>query len=41
MRRFSEEAKATIWDMRETSVPVKRIDKHLGRPEFFAAQVHR
>jgi IS30 family transposase len=31
MRRFSEEDKATIWDMREAGVPVKRIAKHLGR----------
>jgi len=29
--RFSEEDKATIWDMREAGVPVKRIAKHLGR----------
>ena len=31
MRRFSEEDKQTIWDMREAGVPVKRIAKHLGR----------
>ena len=31
MRRFSEEDKNTIWDMREAGVPVKRIAKHLGR----------
>ena len=31
MRRFSEEDKETIWDMREAGVPVKRIAKHLGR----------
>jgi IS30 family transposase len=31
MARFSEEDKATIWDMREAGVPVKRIAKHLGR----------
>ena len=29
--RFSEEDKKTIWDMRESGVPVKRIAKHLGR----------
>ena len=29
--RFSEEDNATIWDMREAGVPVKRIAKHLGR----------
>jgi IS30 family transposase len=31
MERFSEEDKATIWDMREAEVPVKRIARHLGR----------
>jgi transposase, IS30 family len=31
MARFSEEDKATIWEMREAGVPVKRIAKHLGR----------
>jgi transposase, IS30 family len=31
LRRFSEEDKKTIWDMREAGVPVKRIAKHLGR----------
>ena len=31
MERFSEEDKATIWDMREAGVPVKRIANHLGR----------
>ena len=31
MVRFSEEDKKTIWDMRESGVPVKRIAKHLGR----------
>jgi len=31
MARFSEEDRATIWDMREAGVPVKRIAKHLGR----------
>jgi IS30 family transposase len=31
MRRFSEEDKKTIWDMREAGVPVKRIAKHLER----------
>src|SRR5580692_11115185 len=30
-RRFSEEDKATIWDMREAGIPVKRIARHLGR----------
>ena len=30
-RRFSEEERQTIWDMREAAVPVKRIAKHLGR----------
>jgi len=29
MARFSEEDRATIWDMREAGVPVKRIAKHL------------
>jgi len=29
--RFSKEDKATIWEMREAGVPVKRIAKHLGR----------
>ncbi len=32
MARFSPEDKETIWDMREAGVPVKRIAKHLGRP---------
>ena len=31
MARFSTEDRATIWDMREAAVPVKRIAKHLGR----------
>ena len=31
MTRFSEEDRATIWEMREAGVPVKRIAKHLGR----------
>ena len=31
MARFSEEDRATIWNMREAGVPVKRIAKHLGR----------
>ncbi len=30
-RRFSEEERQTIWDMREDGVPVKRIARHLGR----------
>jgi transposase, IS30 family len=30
-RRFSEEERQTIWDMRDAGVPVKRIAKHLGR----------
>ena len=30
-RRFSEEERQTIWDMREAGVPVKRIVRHLGR----------
>jgi transposase, IS30 family len=30
-RRFSEEERQTIWDMREAGVPVKRIARHLGR----------
>jgi IS30 family transposase len=28
-KRFSEEDRKTIWDMREAGVPVKRIAKHL------------
>jgi transposase, IS30 family len=31
MARFSEEDRATIWDMRESGVPIKRIAKHLDR----------
>src|SRR5271156_5588865 len=31
MARFSEADRATIWDMREAGVPVKRIARHLGR----------
>src|SRR5271170_4911450 len=31
MARFSEEDRATIWEMREAGVPVKRIARHLGR----------
>ena len=31
MARFSPEDRRTIWDMREASVPVKRIARHLGR----------
>jgi transposase, IS30 family len=30
-RRFSEEERETIWDMREAGVSVRRIAKHLGR----------
>ena len=30
-RRFSEEERQTICDMREAGVPVKRIAKNLGR----------
>ena len=30
-RRFSEEERQTIWDMREAGVPVKRIARHVGR----------
>jgi transposase, IS30 family len=30
-KRFSDEDRETIWDMREAGVPVKRIAKHLGR----------
>jgi IS30 family transposase len=30
-KRFSEEDRKTIWDMREAGVPVKRIAKHLDR----------
>jgi transposase, IS30 family len=30
-KRFSEEDRKTIWDMREAGVPVKRIARHLGR----------
>ena len=30
-RRFSEEERQTIWDMREAGVPAKRIARHLGR----------
>ena len=30
-RRFSEEERQTIWDMREAGVPVKRIARHLDR----------
>ena len=30
-RRFGEEERQTIWDMREAGVPVKRIARHLGR----------
>ncbi len=31
MARFTEADRATIWEMREAGVPVKRIAKHLGR----------
>jgi transposase, IS30 family len=31
VKRFSEEDQKTIWDMRESGVPVKRIAKHLDR----------
>ena len=31
MARFTEADKATIWEMREAGIPVKRIAKHLGR----------
>jgi IS30 family transposase len=31
MARFSEEDRETIWDLRESGVPVKRIAKHLDR----------
>jgi hypothetical protein len=27
-KRFSEQDKKTIWDMREAGVPVKRIARH-------------
>ena len=30
-RRFTEAERKTIWDMRESGVPVKRIARHLGR----------
>ena len=30
MKRFSEEDRETIWDMREAGVPVKQIARHLG-----------
>jgi hypothetical protein len=30
-RRLSEAERTTIWDMRESGVPVKRIARHLGR----------
>ncbi len=30
-RRFSEEERQTIWDIREAGVPVERITRHLGR----------
>jgi IS30 family transposase len=30
-KRFSEEDRKTIWDMRDAGVPVKRIAKHLDR----------
>ena len=30
-RRFSEEERQTIWDMREAGVPLKRIARHVGR----------
>jgi IS30 family transposase len=30
-RRFSEEERQTIWDMREAGVPIKRIARHPGR----------
>jgi transposase-like protein len=30
MARFTEEEKETIWSMRETGVPIKRIARHLG-----------
>ena len=33
MVRFSEEDKATIWEMREAGVPVRRIARHLGRQD--------
>ena len=31
MARFSAEDRATIWEMRQAGVPVKRIAKHPGR----------
>jgi transposase-like protein len=31
--RFSEEDKATIWEMRQAGVPVRRIARHLGRQD--------
>jgi transposase-like protein len=31
--RFSEEDKATIWEMRAAGVPVRRIARHLGRQD--------
>ena len=31
MRRFTEADRATIWQMHEAGVPVKRITNHLGR----------
>jgi transposase-like protein len=30
-RRFSEEERQAVWDMREAGVPVKRIARYLGR----------
>lgn len=33
MVRFSEEDKATIWEMRGAGVPVRRIARHLGRQD--------
>ena len=35
-RRFSEEERQTIWDMREAGFPVKRIARHLGRQNVSA-----
>jgi IS30 family transposase len=31
MRRFSDEDRKTIWDMREAGVPIKRIARHLDK----------
>jgi hypothetical protein len=31
VRRFSEAERQTIWDIRKSGVPVRRIAQHLGR----------